>query len=166
LKFKNESSECPQAQSQQDSPLSQNFDIAYNKNPSCVTDLKPINEVIQDVVFTAENTANVLRGASDWGEIKLSQEEINEAWGLLAESEQAKLHELYAEFQQRNHSPEIAQKLQSAIREKTAVREVGFGSQHFRQYQVIRILENGFAWVRKMWGDKGECEMSIFQLSI
>ena len=124
--------------------------IAYIKMTSSVPENKPENEVIQDVAFTAENAANILRGASDWREITLSQEHINEAWGLLSEPERSRLHNLHAAYQQRNHPQENYSQLESAIASQAPIKEVGFGSQHFRQYQVIRILENGIAWVRRV----------------
>ena len=94
----------------------------------------------------------------------VSQEQINEALGLLSEPEQARLHELFADYQQRNYPPENISQIEKAISSQVPIKEVGFGGEHFRQYQILGILSSGIAWVRKMWGDKAECEMPISQL--
>ncbi|MGF1672162.1 MAG: plasmid replication protein, CyRepA1 family, partial [Rivularia sp. (in: cyanobacteria)] len=158
LKFKNDSAECPQNQLQQAEQRRQEFDISYNKNETSVSENKPVNEVIQNVVFTDENTADILRGASDWGEITLSQEQINEAWDLLTEQEQARLHGLFEEYQR-----DI---LEKAVSTQALIKAVGFGIQHYKQYQILKVLGNGFVWVRRLFGDKGECEIPLMQLAI
>lgn len=114
----------------------------------------------------ADIAAEKLRTIEDWSEVDLSQQELNEAWALLSEPEQVRLQKLFEEHQQRNYQPENISLLETAISSQSPVKEVGFGSQHFRQYQILRILENGIAWVREMWGDKQEYQMSISQLAI
>ena len=169
-KFKSESAKCTQNQPQQVPQPSHKLDNCLYKNQTSGTVNKPVSEVIQDVASTSKSTveinAEVLRGIGDWGEVSLSQQEINEAWSLLSQCEQVRLRELFEEYQQRNYQPENYSQLEIAISSQSSVKEVGFGSQHFRQYQILRILENGVAWVRKMWGDKGECEILITQLAI
>ena len=133
-------------------------------NETSVPENKPENEVLQDVVSSAKNAADFLRGVGDWGEITLSQQQINEAWELLSEPEQARLHNLHAEYEQRSHQMENYQskysQLENAIASQTVVKEVGFGS-NFRTYQVLKILDDGIAWVKRLFGDKGEFEIPI-----
>ena len=167
-KFRNETPKCTQSQPQQAPQVAQKLDNCLYNNPTSVSVNKPVSEVIQDVASTSKSTAEinseVLMGIADWGEVVLSQERINEAWALLGEFEQARLHQLFEEHQARNYQSENISQLENAIASQTPVKEVGFGS-HFRTYQVLRILENGFAWVRRLW-DKQECRISISQLAI
>lgn len=163
-KFKNDSTKCTQTQTQQALDPCHKLDYSLNKKQTSVTANKPESEVLQDVTSTSEYPADILRSANDWGEIALSQQQINEAWGLLTEPEQAQLHNLYADYQQRNYPPENYSQLESVIAYQTPVNEVGFGREHFRQYQLLRILNNGLAWVKRLFGDKGEFEISISQL--
>ncbi|MEO1762608.1 MAG: plasmid replication protein, CyRepA1 family [Cyanobacteria bacterium J06629_18] len=168
-KFKNEPPNCTQSQSQQAVQGRHELDISLYNNQTSASQNKPENEVLQDVVFTSKSTveinAEALRGIGDWGEVSLSQEEINEAWGLLNESEQARLHQLFEEHEQRNYQPENYSHLENAIATQAPVKEVGFGS-HFREYQIIKILDSGIAWVREVWGDKREYGIQISRLAV
>ncbi|MEO0935997.1 MAG: hypothetical protein AAFY21_20410 [Cyanobacteria bacterium J06641_2] len=163
-KFKNEPSNCTQTQSQKAVQGRHELDISLYNNQTSASQNKPENEVLQDVAPTSKSTveinAEALRGISDWGEVSLSQSQIDEAWALLSEWEQVRLQQLFEEYQQRIH------RLENAIASQAPIKEVGFGSQHFREYQVVSILRNGLAWVRKLWGDKRECEIQISQLAV
>ncbi|MEM6752672.1 MAG: plasmid replication protein, CyRepA1 family [Cyanobacteria bacterium P01_C01_bin.38] len=166
-KFKNEPSNCTQTQSQQAPQGRHKLDISLYNNQTSASQIKPENEVLQDVVSSDKNAADFLRGVSDWGEITLSQQQINEAWKLLSEPEQARLRSLHAEYEQRrepqeNYESKYSQ-LENAIASQTEVKEVGFGS-HFRSYQILKILDDGIAWVKRLFGDKGEFEIPISKL--
>lgn len=170
-KFKNEPALGTQNQPQQATQPGHELNNCLYNNQTSVPENKPESEVIHDVIytpeFTAENIADVLRGVSDWGEVTLSDDQIKEAWGLLTEAEQARLHNLYAEYEQLWNQPENISQLENAISSQSPVKEVGFGSSgHYRQYQILRILGKGLAWVRKCWGDKGELEIPIECLAL
>ena len=118
-KFKNELPYSAQNQSQQPEQRRQKLDKYLYNNETSVSNKKPESDVIQDVGYTpsseviqdvgyspsstTQENAELLSGIGDWGDMTLSQEQINEAIVLLSETEQARLHKLFEDYQQQNH---------------------------------------------------------------
>ena len=96
---------------------------------------------------------------SNWGEVAVSQAEINEVWPLLSENQRSHLWELHQKYQQQLSLEELAQQ---AIATQAEIKETGFGS-HFRSY-VLKAVFRGIAIARKCWGDKQECSIPLNQL--
>jgi hypothetical protein len=97
---------------------------------------------------------------SNWGELGISQAELNEIWPLLSENQRSHLWELQREYQQQLSIEQLAQE---AIALQTEIKEVGFGLQHFRSY-VLKAVRGGIAIARRCWGLKDECEIELNQL--
>jgi hypothetical protein len=100
-----------------------------------------------------------LREVRHWGELNLTQSEVDEAWPLLTQNEQSHLWQLHQEYQQ---LPSLEQLARQAIAQQAEIKEVGFGS-HFRSY-VIKAVSDGVAIARRCWGLKDECQIPISQL--
>lgn len=107
----------------------------------------------------AEIIATKLREVRHWGELNLTQLEVDEAWPLLTQDEQSRLWQLHQEYQQ---IPSLEQLAQQAIAKQAEIKEVGFGS-HFRSY-IIKSVSGGSAIARRCWGLKDECEIELNQL--
>ncbi|MCC5611066.1 DUF3854 domain-containing protein [Nostoc sp. CHAB 5834] len=106
-----------------------------------------------------ETAATKLRELCHWGELTLTQSEVDQAWSLLTQDEQSHLWQLHQEYQQ---IPSLEQLAQQAIAQQAEIKEVGFGS-HFRSY-IIKSVCDGVAIARRCWGLKDECEIELNQL--
>ncbi|MBE8968683.1 DUF3854 domain-containing protein [Nostocales cyanobacterium LEGE 12452] len=100
-----------------------------------------------------------LRELCHWGELNLTQSEVDKAWTLLTQDEQLRLCQLHQEYQ---HIPSLEELAQEAIAKQAEIKEVGFGS-HFRSY-IIKAVSGGVAIARRCWGLKDECEIELNQL--
>ncbi|WP_375449100.1 plasmid replication protein, CyRepA1 family [uncultured Nostoc sp.] len=108
---------------------------------------------------STETIIEKLLKASNWGEVKLNQTEIDEVWPLLSQNQQTHLWQLHQEYQQQLSLEEL---VQEAIAKQIEVKETGFGS-HFRSY-VLKAVCDGVAIARRCWGLKEECEIPLSNL--
>ena len=130
-------------------------DISYIYKNSEAMEQKPEN------CIKGESPVEKLLKISNWGELNLTQSEVDKAWPLLTQDEQSHLWQLHQEYQQ---IPSLEQLAQQAIAKQVEIKEVGFGS-HFRSY-VIKAVCGGVAIARECWGLKRECEIPLSQLSL
>ena len=93
---------------------------------------------------------------SNWGELGMSQAELDEIWPLLSENQRLHLWQLSQEYQ-------LQELAQEAIATQAEIKEVGFALDHFRSY-VIKAICDGVAIVRQCFGFKHECQISLSQL--
>jgi Origin of replication binding protein len=96
---------------------------------------------------------------TNWAELGMTQDELNEIWPLLSESQRSHLWEISQRHNQQLSLEELAQQ---AIAKRLEIKELGFGS-HFRSY-VLKAVKGGVAIARKCWGLKDECEIELNQL--
>ncbi|BDA76604.1 hypothetical protein CAL7716_107700 (plasmid) [Calothrix sp. PCC 7716] len=114
----------------------------------------------------AEIAASQLRALRNWSDCTLSQEEINLGWELLNAREQEYLNNLYEFWRQSQQQNNAYDVIQQAIDSQASVKEIGFGSEHFRSYKILNLLQDGIVWVKQCFGAKIECEMPINLLQV
>lgn len=96
---------------------------------------------------------------TNWAELGMTQDQLDQIWPLLSESQRSHLWEISQRHNQQLSLEELAQ---NAIARQIEVKEVGFGS-HFRSY-ILKAIKGGVAIARRCWGLKDECEIELNQL--
>ena len=117
--------------------------------------VRQLQELVNNV-SPVELAVQKLYQVLDWSEVDIEQSLLNEAWQLLSGDEQTRLHKLA-------HRASLEQAAERAIATKANVKEVRFGY-HFRSYEILKVIGDGIALVRKCWGDKENCEINLDQL--
>ena len=107
-----------------------------------------------------ESPVEKLLKISNWGELEITQSELDEIWPSLSENQRSHLWEI---SQRENQQFSLEELAQQAIAKQIEVKETGFGLDHFRSY-VLKVINGGVAIARRCWGLKDECEISLSQL--
>ncbi|MCC5609372.1 hypothetical protein LC612_21985 [Nostoc sp. CHAB 5834] len=101
-------------------------------------EINPIPTLEEQYTKQEVQTVAKLRELCHWGELTLTQSEVDEAWPLLTQDEQSRIWQLHQEYQQ---LPSLEQLAQQAIATQAEIKETGFGS-HFRSY-VLKAVFRG-----------------------